>query len=306
MIKLYQTNSNWVAEINNDFIDYNNENNFSRKRNIEILYWAAERKIYTENNIEKDITVRRTLQRINLAYAMMKQEFEDKYRESWERYFDHLKEVALIIINELDKPNVEKVLIAILHDSIEDVELTFEEIRRFFWVRVAVWVQAISKMPWEYYLSEDEKNNFEGFKIIENWKYKESIWYKDFEKIWKKRRNEDYFWHLKSFEKMKEHIKSIIVKKYNITFELFTKEQLEIFNTKLDEITQNALDVKFADRIHNLRTQWNPNNIEKVEKKVEETEIFFMDIAKIKNPKAYKELKRLTEDLRKKVIEIIK
>jgi hypothetical protein len=55
----------------------------------------------------------------------------------------------------------------------------------------------------------------------------------------------------------------------------------------------NTLDVKFADRIHNIFTQWNSNDLEKVRKKMIKTNKFFLTITQETNTKAYKQIKRL-------------
>jgi hypothetical protein len=81
---------------------------------------------------------------------------------------------------------------------------------------------------------------------------------------------------------MKNYIKSI------------SKEKgVELNEEKLIEITYNALDVKFADRIHNLSTQWDPNDLDQVKKKVEETEKYFLEISKETNKVAYDKLQSL-------------
>lgn len=59
------------------------------------------------------------------------------------------------------------------------------------------------------------------------------------------------------------------------------------------EITKNALDVKFADRIHGLTTQWDPNDLEQVKKKVNETKEYFLKIAHETNMEAYNKLQSL-------------
>jgi (p)ppGpp synthase/HD superfamily hydrolase len=51
--------------------------------------------------------------------------------------------------------------------------------------------------------------------------------------------------------------------------------------------------VKFADRIHNLSTQWNPSDTATVRRKVDETKEYFLDIAKETNSKAYHSLQSL-------------
>ncbi|MFZ5341295.1 MAG: hypothetical protein ACOZBL_01665 [Patescibacteria group bacterium] len=48
----------------------------------------------------------------------------------------------------------------------------------------------------------------------------------------------------------------------------------------------DILDVKFADRIHNLRTLY-PLSKESIIKKIQETEIYFLHVAKKRNPTAY-------------------
>jgi hypothetical protein len=55
----------------------------------------------------------------------------------------------------------------------------------------------------------------------------------------------------------------------------------------LDELNDDYLDVKLADRIHNLRDM-DARNKEKILRKIEETEKYFMEVAKKRKPKAYK------------------
>gem|GEM_PF-2537286 len=62
---------------------------------------------------------------------------------------------------------------------------------------------------------------------------------------------------------------------------------------EIAEIAKNALYVKFADRIHNLSTQWDPNNIQQVIKKVNETKQYFLNIAKAINKDAYDAIQTL-------------
>jgi (p)ppGpp synthase/HD superfamily hydrolase len=80
---------------------------------------------------------------------------------------------------------------------------------------------------------------------------------------------------------MKHHISSIAQKK-----------GIKLSEEKLIEITINALDVKFADRIHNLTTQWDPNNLEQVKKKLEETKKYFYKIAQEINITAFNKMKK--------------
>lgn len=193
--------------------------------------------------------------RIIEAYNKMVKAFEWKYRKiSGERYFEHLREVANIILR-MPKPNIDKIIIALYHDSIEDLEkYTFEVVKDETWSeKIAIAVEAISKKKWESYSNNETE--------------------------WKRLRNEDYFWKLKSFDKMKWYVKLIAKKK-----------SINLTDKELEEITLNIFYVKFADRIHNLRTQWCPNDINQVKKKIKETKEYFLINAKRINIKIYKKL----------------
>jgi (p)ppGpp synthase/HD superfamily hydrolase len=82
-----------------------------------------------------------------------------------------------------------------------------------------------------------------------------------FEDIGKERRNEDYFGHL-------------------------------------DQLNDDYLDVKFADRIDNLRDMEHLSR-EEIEKKVEETEKYFLHVAEKRNPTAYKLITNEIDHLKK-------
>ena len=186
----------------------------------------------------------------------MKDKFSEVYRDDWERYFEHLRAVANIVL-ELKNTSVEKILIALYHDSIEDVEATFDIISYVSWSsKIALAVEAISKKDWKEYSEYKEEG--------------------------KKLRNEDYFGHLESFEKMWSYIK-----------ELAEEKNLELTREELIEVTTNIFDVKFADRIHNLSTQWDEDNTEKVKRKIEETKKYFLPVAKEINIDAFNKLNTL-------------
>ena len=171
------------------------------------------------------------------VYSNMKKYFDKIYRSTWERYFEHLREVTNNVL-DLPNPSLEKVLIALMHDALEDI-----------------------KEEWE----DETKENEEKAKAL---------------------RNEDYFRHMTSFEDMKQHI-----------LKLAEKRGIEISDEECIQVTQNALDVKFADRIHNLSTQWNPKDIPTVQRKLEETKTYFLPIAQETNPEAYKKLNTLVLEL---------
>lgn len=222
----------------------------------ERIFWNE----LTESNIEE---FKEFVRKFTSLYYLMKDKFSEVERSSWERYFEHLREVVNNVL-ELPNPNTKKVLIAIAHDSIEDTNKTFWWLAEDYSFEVALAVEAISKEPWE---------KFCLFHID---------WPEKMKEVWKKKRNEAYFWHLESFETFKNHIEELA----------FSKE-VRLSEEKLIEITKNALDVKFADRIHNLSTQWDPNDLTQVRKKVDETKKYFLEIAKETNIEAYNKIQSL-------------
>lgn len=156
-----------------------------------------------------------------------------------------------ILLREIPNPNLNKIIIALLHDVQEDIPEYEDVVRRIYWEYIADWVNALSKKSWKLYLNKSEIKELEECTDDEC--------RKKIEGEAKERRNEDYFWHL-------------------------------------DSLNDDYLDVKFADRLHNLRDM-NWVTREKAIRKVRETERYFLDIAKNRNPKAYElmtiEIKRL-------------
>jgi len=84
MVKLLEISPDWKAEISQDFIDFNDNTNFTPQRNIEVLYKAAVKNIYWTNTeeIAKNANKESILQDINIAYAIMKKRFEKKFKNN--------------------------------------------------------------------------------------------------------------------------------------------------------------------------------------------------------------------------------
>ena len=228
-----------------------------------LLNSVKEKIFWNELNSENIEEFKKFVREFTSIYYLMKSKFSEVERTSWERYFEHLREVVNNVLI-LPNPNTKKVLIATAHDSIEDTNKTFEWLNEDYWYGVALAVESISKKSWEDYIDETILDPVERKKQA------------------KKLRNAEYFWHLESFEKFKYHINSIAISKW-----------INLTDNQLIEISQNALDVKFADRIHNLSTQWDPNDLEQVRKKVDETKKYFLWIAKENNTQAYNKLQSL-------------
>lgn len=230
-------------------------------KNSEVYYTKVRDKIYWErvNDPEMQEKIKADMRKFLVAYHMVKSVFENIEREwiiPWqekpERYFNHLTWTMNIVLNELPWATIESVIIALLHDSIEDIKWINEEtLKSIFWEYIAKWVKSLSKQDLEeFYLSKCDLERLETATKDERDKIMSEA---------KLKRQEHYFWHLDS----------------------------------LDDV---VLTVKFADRIHNLRTlEWKSKK--QILKKITETEKYFIPVAKKRNMAAYvlimKELEKL-------------
>lgn len=66
----------------------------------------------------------------------------------------------------------------------------------------------------------------------------------------------------------------------------------------MDQLNDDYLDVKFADRIDNLRDMEHLTR-EEIEKKIKETNKYFIHVAETRNPTAHKLLLDALENLDK-------
>jgi len=221
------------------------------------------------------------------------------------------------------------------HDSIEDTDATMEWIDQRFTNNILVWftTKLLSKQAfWKYIDNDEDLKEFDEIKdtwiLNEKWlisdrikkkiKVSESddeelvkytVWDKvdltDIEKDWLKRykklkekykkiSNTDYFKHYKSIYSLIKYARNTAKRKNKI----FTDED---FKT----IIYNVIIIKLADRIHNLSDifAWK-DKPERIEKKVIETEIYLLSLAKEFNINIHEYIKTLIFDIRKKNISL--
>lgn len=239
--------NNWTRNGSDFFIDKEYKKDLIK--NIKKYIYKDNLKNISIDQISHDVI------KIISAYNKMVEAFKWKYRKiSWERYFEHLREVANIVL-KMPNPSIDKIVAALYHDSIEDLEeYNFEVVKNETWSEIiALKVEILSKKHWKTY-SDDEN-------------------------LWKALRNKDYFWKLKSVQEMENHIKNLAELKW-----------LKLNEEEIIEITINIFHIKFADRIHNLKTQWNPEDIKSVKIKIRETKKYFLTIAKTINPSIHIEM----------------
>jgi GTP diphosphokinase / guanosine-3',5'-bis(diphosphate) 3'-diphosphatase len=90
--------------------------------------------------------LREELRSIMWAYKLSKYGHRDQQRESGERYFEHPKAVATIIPEELKIFDAQSIIMALLHDIIEDSYLLDEDLmRRIFGKMLTNGVRLLSK-----------------------------------------------------------------------------------------------------------------------------------------------------------------
>lgn len=93
------------------------------------------------------------LENVKTAYVFAKNGHRGQTRESGERYFEHPRAVALIIIEELQiRDNGNLIVIALLHDILEDSFMLDEKrLQKNFGRRVTLWLKFLTKDPKEGY-----------------------------------------------------------------------------------------------------------------------------------------------------------
>jgi hypothetical protein len=76
---------------------------------------------------------------------------------------------------------------------------------------------------------------------------------------------------------------------YNYALDIKNNLNLRMFDSKIEKICLDALEVKYWDRIDNLSTseiydKWNEKNLTKAYRKIEETKKYFYNISKETHP----------------------
>ncbi|MBI2633220.1 MAG: bifunctional (p)ppGpp synthetase/guanosine-3',5'-bis(diphosphate) 3'-pyrophosphohydrolase [Parcubacteria group bacterium] len=87
------------------------------------------------------------IEKIDMAYDFAKYGHRNQKRENGERYFEHVRAAALILVDELHIIDHELIIAVLLHDIVEDSYiLNYKRIELIFGSRVAQIVQALTKI----------------------------------------------------------------------------------------------------------------------------------------------------------------
>lgn len=136
---------------------------YSYERKTEKLWNEVYEQIFQPQIASGDLNERqakRMMIKLNLAYSLAKLKFQWVTRESGERYFEHLREVTLISLRKGMTKDFDEVLISLLHDIIEDTDISYNTLKELFWERVALWVQLISKPAFSDFLDKGDKETW--------------------------------------------------------------------------------------------------------------------------------------------------
>lgn len=220
--------------------------------------------------------VKRQMYKFLSAYSLMKQAFAGVEREAEnvelqerERYFTHLKGTMEIVLRDLPWKNLERVIIALLHDVLEDIpEYNYDVIKSIYGEYIADGVQALSKID----LKTEKTLRENLWKILDDkqlaeYDHGDEQTRKNLVNTAKKLRNKKYFWHLGERGDDGKYL-----------------------------LNDDYLAVKFADRIHNLSTL-KGMPIKKIIFKLEQTTDYFRDVALQRMPEAY-------DLMREKIIDV--
>ncbi len=116
----FQNNFHENKESSSDPLSEYNEEKIIEK---ELKKQALENKASFFARLEKEGLPKESLQIIDFAYDLSKAAHQLQYRDTGERYFEHLRAVSLILIDECTILDPEMIIAALNHDAIEDTAI---------------------------------------------------------------------------------------------------------------------------------------------------------------------------------------
>ncbi len=301
-------------KIASDKSNYLLEHGLSYKRGIEVYYEKVKEKCFTEQDKKNNPDwIAEKMQMFNLAYTISKYKFQFVTRKSWERYFEHLLSVVDLYLEYEEKPTFEWVMVALLHDIIEDSDIDEETLRYLFWSEIAMSVCGLSKSSVYEHIRDDKQGRKDKEKL-EKWR-DQWILNADFQTSddIKRRKVTDYISEEEmiileeyndinkryKFDRNWKYFNHFLEKglcKNNEGKNVEDKEKKKKKDKEEIEIDKRDTRIKIYDRIHNTITlPWfGIGNINKIFRKIDETINYFLPITS----KLYPELNtRLIKEL---------
>ncbi len=250
--------------------------------------------------------IRRRLNTLKLAYGLAKWKFSWIERKTWGRYFEHLRGVAQIILDLHEGRTFRQVIIAILHDVVEDTNISIETIRVLFGEEIALSVYIVTKKSSLDFVDPINKKDEEAKRyLLENSKIlNKNGLLKDYIcsilrntkwitiKSWKLNDNDinilvrkgldiqkiqdiALFYSLESKykkERNEEYGYRYRSQESTDTFALKANEELgfEIDSETLSICAEDSFVIKCGDIIHNLSNMWEKDSVEHYIKKTKQ------------------------------------
>lgn len=105
---------------------------------------------------------------IEKAYNTAKDAFRGVEREGGDRYFEHLRAVALILIDYLHVRDANIIAAALLHDIVEDIaSWPIERVDLEFGEEIALMVEWVTKPPEAGFSSKEERNRMYDERLMQ-------------------------------------------------------------------------------------------------------------------------------------------
>lgn len=184
------------------------------------------------------------------VYYYVEKKYKGRKRKDGSDEFAHMLDVTFMFLGHFEEVTFEEVVVCLLHDVLEDFpQMLISELEEKFWQGIVKKIKKLTKKDWLYYIKNCYQSDFSTPEEKENiCLLREANWTENLDNILildsvkeklRDLRNEDYFWSMLS---------------------------LDI----------SLLRVKVIDRLCSLRTMKGFWDKEKILKKVEETENYFL------------------------------
>ncbi len=103
---------------------------------------------------------------IKKAYLFAKKLHENQFRNSGEPYIIHPTYVAYILLEEMNFHDASTISAALLHDTMEDCQITYEQLVQNFGHDVANLVLGVTKMKDLNFTSKEEQEEFNNYLLL--------------------------------------------------------------------------------------------------------------------------------------------
>ncbi len=236
-------------------LDHPGFDNKLRNRSKQIIwkvYWSRQSYMH-------DLEARKSIELLQTAFIEMESLFFNLERkQEWKNWSDHILWILDELL-ELDEVNVEQFIVAILHDSVEDIPwYTIDHVREVYGENIAKSVENISKKSWFYYqnkvINDKTKNIAEMSSAefdLEVTRTKQKEYYGSMVNRWKNELIVKFIDRLHSLRSMEWTGNAFLNKKLHETKKYFLIDEIKV---KVWEKIYNKLEQEYL-RLNTALTQ---------------------------------------------------